>query len=74
MYYVSAQGVDERAINVHFLLFFIIIKPACVNLRHPPSKTPANVLLWACRSQGKSLRKQTGGQSSHHEWLASQKI
>ena len=71
MYYVSTQGFDERAINVHY---FIIIKPACVDVRHPPSKPPANILLWACRSQGKSLRKQTFGQSSHHEWLASRKI
>ena len=40
----------------------------------PPSKTPAGVLPWTCRSERKRPSRQTGGQSNPHEWLASRKM
>ena len=46
----------------------------CVNGWHPPPKTPAGVLPWTCRSEGKWPSRQTGGKSSPHKWLASRKI
>ena len=46
----------------------------CVNGRHPPSKTPVDILPWSCRSEGAWLSRCNGGQSHYRKWLASQKI
>ena len=46
----------------------------CINLQHPPLKTPADVLLWIYQSQGKWPSRQNDGQSNHQKWLVSQKV
>ena len=46
----------------------------CVSGQHPPSNTPAGVLPWTCRSEGKWPSRQTVGQSNLYKWLPSRKI
>ena len=48
------------------------LRLVCVNLQHPPLKTPVDVLLWIYQSQGKWPSRQTDGQSNHQKWLVSQ--
>ena len=47
---------------------------ACVDVQHPPSETPVDVLPWTCRSEGKRRSRQTGRQSNPHKRSASWKV
>ena len=48
MYHVSAQGVDERMINVHYYYYIVIMLPAAIlNVpgEHRTQETPLSQLL-----------------------------
>ena len=45
-----------------------------VNVQHPCSKAPADVLPWTCQSEGKWLNRQASEKSNYHKQLVFQNL